>query len=163
MYALVGSMKIDVRDERSEVHCLSANLSEQDLDSVGGASPRAGFRLTIPVREKQALPSKDASALRLGVLVEGVGVFHAEVSFWAAIVSSILASPPIKVRGWDDGNPKMTYMVLLSSTYAVLHPLGSQRAAKKPRHCRICLSSFAVYYLHRLCQEAHGIHQARSD
>jgi hypothetical protein len=98
MYALAGSTKSEVMDERSEVHCLSASLSEQDLDNVGGASPRAGFRRTIPVREKQARPSRDISSFGSGAMLMGVGLSHAEASFWAAIVSSMLASPPIFVR-----------------------------------------------------------------
>lgn len=97
MYALAGSTKSEEMDERSEVHCLSASLSEQDLDNVGGASPRAGFRRTIPVREKQARPSRDVS-FGSGAMLMGVGVSHAEASFWAAIVSSMLASPPAFVR-----------------------------------------------------------------
>jgi len=41
MYAFSGEMSRDVRDERIEVHCLSAILSEQDFESVGGLSALA--------------------------------------------------------------------------------------------------------------------------
>jgi hypothetical protein len=117
MYALVGSMNIDVMAERSEAHCFNASLSEQDLDNVGGASPRAGFRRTIPVLEKQALPSKEICTSPPGFASAGVGVSHAESSSWEAIVSSILASPPacsVKVVF----SFEITYMVLLSNTCA---------------------------------------------
>lgn len=49
-------MRSDVTDDRSEVSCLAAILSEQDFDSVGGASGREGFRRTAPRFEKYPLP-----------------------------------------------------------------------------------------------------------
>ena len=35
-------------EERREAHCFSASLSLHDLEWVGGASPRAGLRRTMP-------------------------------------------------------------------------------------------------------------------
>lgn len=43
MYAFPGDMRSDVADESREVHCLRANLSEQDLDDVEGLSARASM------------------------------------------------------------------------------------------------------------------------
>jgi hypothetical protein len=43
MYALLGWMRVDVTEERSDVPCLRASLSVQDLLSVGGASGREGL------------------------------------------------------------------------------------------------------------------------
>jgi hypothetical protein len=45
-------MRRDVIDERREVHCFRAILSEQDFERVGGASGRDGLRRTIPRAEK---------------------------------------------------------------------------------------------------------------
>ena len=112
----MGEMSRDVIDERSEVHCLRAILSEQDLDSVGGASGREGFRRTVPSSEKNPLPYKigcsgDAVLNGSGVEVEESGgdevvktsaavpfevggISQGVESSWAAMVSSILASPP---------------------------------------------------------------------
>jgi hypothetical protein len=41
-----------VREERREVDCFRESLSEQDLESVGGASGREGLRRTEPRAEK---------------------------------------------------------------------------------------------------------------
>jgi len=48
-------------EERREVHCLSASLSEQDFESVGGASGREGFRRTMPRFEKYERPGSCGS------------------------------------------------------------------------------------------------------
>jgi hypothetical protein len=45
-------------EERREVHCLRAILSEQDFERVGGASGREGLRRTFPSSEKKPLPCK---------------------------------------------------------------------------------------------------------
>ena len=95
-------------EERSEVHCFSAILSEQDLERVVGLSGRAfqaskpchlrtrescipGFRLTIPSSEKYPLPLSfswpPVSSAPDGGAAHGVGS-----SCWS-IMSSILASP----------------------------------------------------------------------
>ena len=80
-------------DDKSEVVCFAASLSEQDLLSVGGASGREGFARTMPRREKFERPlraegSWSAVEARVGgALVQGVA------SSWRAMVSSILASP----------------------------------------------------------------------
>ena len=41
MYAFSGETRREVADERRDVHCFNASLSEQDLERVGGASARA--------------------------------------------------------------------------------------------------------------------------
>lgn len=98
MYAFAGSMKRDVSDDRSEVHCLRAILSEQDLETVTGASGRPGFRRTMPSLEKCPRPKSEAlgfdSGSDSGSGVSDTGASHGESSSWRAIVSSILASPP---------------------------------------------------------------------
>lgn len=43
-------------DESNEVDCFRAILSEQDLERVGGASGREGFRRTQPSAEKYPRP-----------------------------------------------------------------------------------------------------------
>ena len=43
MYVFAGLISLQVYLLRREVHCLRASLSEQDLDSVGGLSPRASI------------------------------------------------------------------------------------------------------------------------
>ena len=45
-------MSREVMEERREVDCLSASLSEQDFERVGGASGREGLPLTCPRAEK---------------------------------------------------------------------------------------------------------------
>lgn len=45
-------MRREVRLERREVLCLRESLSEQDFESVGGASERDGLRRTEPRAEK---------------------------------------------------------------------------------------------------------------
>ena len=47
MYALCGETRREVLDERREVHCFRASLSEQDLERVGEASGRACVLLLI--------------------------------------------------------------------------------------------------------------------
>jgi len=111
-----GDMSRDVMEERREVHCLRAILSEQDFESVGGASGREGLRRTVPSSEKNPLPCKvgisgdiipdvfsiereesggeevvkTSSTVPLDV---GGGIFQGVESSWAAMVSSMLASP----------------------------------------------------------------------
>ena len=75
IYAFAGLMSKDVGPESDEVHCLSAILSEQDLESVAGLSARAvqvvshlshdamkcylqGFRLTSPNLSKEPRPKR---------------------------------------------------------------------------------------------------------
>ena len=111
-----GDMSRDVMEERREVHCLRAILSEQDFESVGGASGREGLRRTFPSSEKKPLPYKigrsgDVIRSESAVEIEESGedrvvdassavpsdagdIAHGVESSWAAIVSSILASPP---------------------------------------------------------------------
>lgn len=67
MYILEGEISNDATVERMEVHCLRASLSEQDFESVGGASGREGFRLTVPNSEKKPLPCSKAGGLE-GIL-----------------------------------------------------------------------------------------------
>jgi hypothetical protein len=107
-----GGRKTDVREERRDVHCLRASLSEQDLEREGGASPREGLRRTIPRWEKKARPGR---VVVMGLLVvwggggEGLvvlvsvgggvgerdgGTSQGEASGWADMMSSMLASPP---------------------------------------------------------------------
>lgn len=40
-YALLGAINVEVNELRRDVHCFRANLSEHDLESVGGLSARA--------------------------------------------------------------------------------------------------------------------------
>lgn len=62
-------MSIAVIEERREVHCLSASLSEHDFESVGGASGLEGFRLMVPSSEKKPLPCKgDISEVMTGLI-----------------------------------------------------------------------------------------------
>ncbi len=77
--------------DRREVHCLSASLSEHDFESVGGASPLAGLRRTVPSWEKKARPESRESGTHDEA--GGAGISHGAASSWAAIVSSMLASP----------------------------------------------------------------------
>ena len=98
-------MRSEVIDERREVHCLSASLSEQDFESDCGASERDGFRRTMPRLEKYARPaSPGIDCLTFVRGEESVelpfgreGSSHGVGSSWAAIVSSILASPPTSI------------------------------------------------------------------
>ena len=41
MYAFSGETRREIGDDRREVHCLSASLSEHDLENVTGLSARA--------------------------------------------------------------------------------------------------------------------------
>lgn len=112
-------MSSEVTEERSDVHCLSAILSEHDFESVGGASGLEGFRRTVPSSEKKPLPCKVGTSR--AIIVSGLEVWKPESelgevfktsptapfdvrgmsqgveSSWAAIVSSMLASPPIEL------------------------------------------------------------------
>lgn len=88
-------MRREEREERRLVACFRASLSVQDLESVGGASGREGLRRTVPREEKWPRPR------RVGVDEEGEverggsgGGSHGVASVWAAIMSSMLASPP---------------------------------------------------------------------
>jgi hypothetical protein len=115
IYMLAGETSRDVTELRRDVHCFRAILSEQDFESVGGASGREGLRLTIPNSEKYPLPCNigpflDAARpgfacgigkgfgrlveISLVTPFEAGGIAHGVESSWAAIVSSILASPP---------------------------------------------------------------------
>jgi hypothetical protein len=47
-----GEIRREAVDESKEVHCFSEILSEQDFESVGGASGREGLRRTRPRAEK---------------------------------------------------------------------------------------------------------------
>jgi hypothetical protein len=51
-YAFSGEMRRETGAESREVTCLRDSLSEQDLESVGGASGREGLRRTRPSWEK---------------------------------------------------------------------------------------------------------------
>lgn len=122
-YKFSGETKKEGREETREVHCFRAILSEHDLERVGGASPRAGLRRTMPRLEKKPLPRRVISKAVAGVGTAagtGVGVGSAEEveerseiagrgetiggsgggasqgegSTWAVMVSSMLASPP---------------------------------------------------------------------
>ena len=46
MYAFSGETRSETGDDRRDVHCLRASLSEQDLDKVIGLSARA-FSCTL--------------------------------------------------------------------------------------------------------------------
>ena len=87
-------------EERREVDCLRASLSEHDFERVCGASGREGLPLTCPRAEKYSRPRRrdcwlgDAEGT---VMLASAGVSHGVESSWAAIVSSILASPPQSV------------------------------------------------------------------
>jgi hypothetical protein len=93
-YTPEGETKREESDERREVHCLRAILSEQDFEREGGASPRAGFRRTTPRWEKKARPGR--AVLEGAVMAsEGseVGISQGDASSWAAMMSSMEASP----------------------------------------------------------------------
>lgn len=98
-------MRSDVGPERREVTCLRESLSEQDFESVGGASGREGLRRMRPRWEKWARPRRgrgvvgasrgDGDGEGKGKSRRGRG--QGEGSSWAAMVSSMLASPPGRV------------------------------------------------------------------
>lgn len=90
------------------MHCLRASLSEQDFESVGGASVRDGLRRVIPSWEKYCLPGSE----RCFGKSQGVG------SSCADIVNSMLASPPWerKVSLCVGILVVITYMELQNST-----------------------------------------------
>lgn len=108
MYALSGETRSDGKEERRDVHCLRASLSEHDLERVGGLSARAvlalatiferveymylgnlqGFLLTKPSWEKDPRPNSPGGESSLDT-VTGQGV----ASSCASITNSMLASP----------------------------------------------------------------------
>lgn len=93
-YIFFGDIRRDVIEERREVDCLRANLSEQDLDRAGGASGRDGFPRIDPHLEKYERPWSKIGGNRTSSFVKDWGeISHGVESLWAAIVSSILASP----------------------------------------------------------------------
>ena len=51
MYAFSGETRSDIGDDSRDVHCLSASLSEHDLEKVIGLSARA-FSCTSSVADK---------------------------------------------------------------------------------------------------------------
>lgn len=67
-------------------------MSEQDLESVGGASGREGLQRTAPRREKFERPRKEVAVSFVAEMVGGALV-HGVASSWAAMTSSMLASP----------------------------------------------------------------------
>jgi len=69
------------------VTCFNANLSEQLLLMVTGASGRAGFLRTIPKRSKWPRPIMSSG------FDEGAALGHGVASSCDAIVSSMDASP----------------------------------------------------------------------
>lgn len=79
-------------EDSKEVDSLADSLSEQDFDRVGGASGREGLRRTAPSTEKYPLPCSVVGASPEFSLDEFT---HGVESSCAAIVISILASPPI--------------------------------------------------------------------
>jgi len=99
MYAFSGDIKRVVGDRRVDVTCRIESLSLQDFEKVGGESARPGFVRTTPSSEKYCRPwrrlvggaevsGKVAEEGVSGRVVQGVG------SSWAAMISSMLASPP---------------------------------------------------------------------
>lgn len=66
-------MRSEVTEDRRDVHCLRAILSEQDFESVGGASGREGLRRTMPSSEKYDRPGRWAEGFAV-VLVGMVEV-----------------------------------------------------------------------------------------
>jgi hypothetical protein len=106
-YALRGAISSDVRDDSSDVHCVSASLSVQDFDNVGGASGLEGFRRTAPrcpkcERPRSANGADESSSAEIAVLpfvwedelkIVGAGLVQGEASSCASMISSILASP----------------------------------------------------------------------
>ena len=92
-------MSSETVDESSDVACLSASLSVQDLLSVGGASGLDGLQRTAPRREKLERPrrapgfsSVSPNCEEADVMVGGALV-HGVASSWASMISSMLASP----------------------------------------------------------------------
>ena len=67
------------------VHCFRANLSEQLFEKEAGASERAGLRRTMPSWSKYPRPSSPSGS--------GMSRVQGLSSSWAAMVSSMLASP----------------------------------------------------------------------
>lgn len=128
MYALLGEIRSDVVDDSSETACLSASLSVQDLLRVGGASGRDGLQRTAPRRAKLERPRRALGfcssglmerslAEMLGAETVGAALVQDVASSWAAITSSMLASPQgaseqymwiltseRRVKGWIEGS-----------------------------------------------------------
>lgn len=50
MYAFSGLMNAEVKQERSDVHCLRASLSEHDLDPVAWLSALPVSRSSVSLR-----------------------------------------------------------------------------------------------------------------
>lgn len=103
-----------------EVHCLSAILSEHDLERVGGASGRDGLRRTMPKFEKYERPGRVWAGSSDEVCeVSAGGRSQGVASSCAAIVSSILASPP-KLISFLSGVKKYAraHKALLNNTCA---------------------------------------------
>jgi hypothetical protein len=159
-------MSNEVVEERREVHCLSASLSEQDFERVGGASGLEGFRLTVPSSEKKPLPynigMSDTVPGIIGIVVLAIdvdgdeaverletsslkpfrveGIAHGVESSWAAIVSSILASPPMLNEICSKfGLENSTYTVLRSSTCEDLCHHAKRRAGNGSQFFRLHL------------------------
>ena len=56
MYAFSGEIKSESGDESRDVHCLSASLSEHDLDRVIGLSARAILRMvSVAIQIQQTM------------------------------------------------------------------------------------------------------------
>jgi hypothetical protein len=89
IYAFRGDNRVEVTEERSEVPCLSASLSVQDLLRVGGASGREGLRRTRPRWEKLERPlSADISLLSS----ESRSSEEGEVTMGGALVHGVESS-----------------------------------------------------------------------
>ena len=73
------------------MHCESASLSVQDLESVGGASGREGFRRTAPRCEKCVRPLRADMVAERGV-VEVSETEEAEETVGAGEVQGVASS-----------------------------------------------------------------------
>jgi len=95
IYTLLGEINSDVMLDRSDVACMSASLSVQDLLSVMGASGREGLQRTAPRRSKLERPRSAEDLVGFGVTGSMVraGFVHGVESSWAAMMSSMLESP----------------------------------------------------------------------
>lgn len=108
MYTFSGDIRKVVGDRRADVTCRIESLSLQDFEKVGGQSARPGFVRTTPSSEKYWRPGRRPviSAEVSGEVVEvGVGerVVQGAGSSWAAMVSSMLASPPFILLAANSG------------------------------------------------------------
>lgn len=77
-------------EERREVYCLRAILSEQDFERVGGASGREGLRRTFPSSEKKPLPCKIG---KLGDVIRAESAVEIEESGEDRVVVTSSAVP----------------------------------------------------------------------